>query len=383
LKKRKILAVTGIRSEYFFCRSIFQAIDASEELELGLVVTGAHLTPIHNYSVKDIEKDGLNIIAKLDTLLQTDHLSSRLKSSITQMQLLTHVIEQYEPDLLFAIADREEPIITAFCGAYLNIPVVHYCAGDRSTGNIDSTIRQSVSDIAQILLTTCDDSSQRLIKRGEEPWRIHNVGFSGLDRIRATKDLEMSELEQRLGIPSGELQKPYIVVVQHPISSQVEQAHEQMEKTMRSIAKFIDINFVVSNPNTDAGSSEIRQVIQEYSKLDNIFTFSNIEDELFVNLLRNAKGLIGNSSMGVYEAPFYNLPVLNIGRRQIGRHHGDNITYIDNIEADIVKGIEDIINLQERKFINPFGDGTTAQKVVEILSSVEINETLLNKKLTY
>ncbi len=380
---KKVLAVTGIRSEYFFCKSIFKAIEQSNDLELGLVVGGAHLTSIHNYSIKDIEADGLNIIAKIDTLLHTDELSSRLKSSANQLQILIHVIESYKPDILFAIADREEPMITALCGAYLNIPVVHYCAGDRSMGNIDSTIRHSVSDIAQVLLTTCDDSSNRLIKRGEEPWRIHNVGFSGLDRIRETKKISIEELENRLNIVSGKLKKDYIVVVQHPISSQVEQAHEQMEKTMRSISKFKDITFVVSNPNTDAGSSEIRAVITKYAKEENIFTFDNIEDELFVNLLRNAKGLIGNSSMGVYEAPFYNLPVLNIGRRQIGRHHGDNITYIDNNDDEIIRGIENILKVDNKTFFNPFGDGNSADKIVDILVNLTIDDKLLSKKLMY
>lgn len=380
---KKILAVTGIRSEYFFSRPIFKAIDESEDLELGLVVGGAHLTSIHNYSVNDIEVDGLNIIAKIDSLLHTDNLSSRLKSSANQLQILIQVIEMYKPDILFAIADREEPMVTALCGAYLNIPVVHYCAGDRSSGNIDSTIRQSVSDIAQVLLTTCEDSSNRLIKRGEEPWRIHNVGFSGLDRIKITDNISIKELENRLNIPNGNLGKKYIVVVQHPISSQVDAAHDQMEKTMRSISKFEDIIFVVSNPNTDAGSKEIRKVIEQYSKKDNIFTFNNIEDKLFVNLLRNAKGLIGNSSMGVYEAPFYNLPVLNIGRRQIGRYHGDNITYIDNIEEDIEMGIENILNLEKREFSNPFGDGETSQKIVDILINLTLDDKLLSKKLMY
>ncbi|MBE0470914.1 MAG: UDP-N-acetylglucosamine 2-epimerase (hydrolyzing) [Methyloprofundus sp.] len=382
---KKVLAVTGIRSDYFFSKPIYSAIEKSSKLELGLVVSGAHLTHFHGYSINDVTQDGLNVIAKIDNLLASNSLSSRLKSASIQMQGLIQVIEQYKPDLLFAVADREEPMVTAMCGAYLNIPVVHYCAGDRSMGNIDSTVRQAVSDLSHILLTTCDDSKQRLLKRGEEAWRIHNVGFAGIDRIKETQALSKEVVESMLGLPRGHLEeKPYFVVIQHPISSQVEQSFDQMLKTMRVLSQFKDVTFVVSHPNTDAGSEEIRTVISDYVKShDHIHSFSNIDDAVFINLLRGSQGLIGNSSMGVYEAPYYGLPVLNIGRRQIGRYHSNNMNYVDNDEAEIYSGIKEMLSKTKPEYFNPFGDGHTASKIVNILENLEINESLLNKKLVY
>ena len=215
--KRRVLGITAIRSEYFLQKSILSAIMDHPQLELGLIVTGAHLSPLHEHTVRDVEADGFPIVAKIESLLYSNHDAARLKGAATQLQVLAHVVDQYRPDWLLVPADREESITLALCGTYMRIATAHYGAGDRVVGNADDMMRHAVSRLSQLLLTTSEDARQRLIKAGEQEWRVHNVGHAGLDRIRTTPEMSAPDLAASLGV--SKLEERYAVVVQHPLSS--------------------------------------------------------------------------------------------------------------------------------------------------------------------
>src|SRR2546422_4987084 len=226
---RRVLGITAIRSEYFLQRSILYAISKHPDLELELVVAGAHLSPLHGEMARTIEEDGLRVVERIDSLLYSDRDAARLKGAALQLQVLSHVIDRRRPDWLLAVGDREEPLALSLCGAYMNIPIAHYGAGDRVVGNADDTIRHAISRVAHLLLTTNEDARQRLIRSGEQDWRVHNVGHAGLDRIRLTPALTPSTVAELLGVP--EIRVPYAVVIQHPLSSEKEHAEEHMEET--------------------------------------------------------------------------------------------------------------------------------------------------------
>src|ERR1044071_2915427 len=198
--KRRVLGITVIRSEYFLQRPIFQAIADHPELELSLVVAGAHLSKIHGYTIKDVERDGFTIIEHIENLKLSDHDADRLDGAAVQLRALTQIVDRIRPDWLLAPADREEAMTMALCGAYLRIPTAHYAAGDRVVGNVDDMVRHAVSRLSDLLLTTHEDARQRLIRAGEEEWRVHNVGHAGIDRLRSTKELNSSELAAALGV---------------------------------------------------------------------------------------------------------------------------------------------------------------------------------------
>src|SRR5262245_57480219 len=200
MSKRQVLAITAIRSEYYLQRSIFAAIRDHPQLELGLVVTGAHLSPLHNYTVKEIEADGFPIVERIESLIFSDHDAARLKGAAGQLQVLSHVVDTRRPAWLLTPADREESMTLALCGAYLGIPTAHYGAGDRVVGNVDDMVRHAVSRLSHLLMTTHEEARQRLIRSGEEEWRVHNVGDGGLDRIRTTKQIWPADLAREVGI---------------------------------------------------------------------------------------------------------------------------------------------------------------------------------------
>ena len=176
--KRRVLGITAIRSEYFLQRPIFEAIRNHPGLELTLVVAGAHLSEIHGHTVKDVENDGFTITRRIDNLIHADHDAARLTGAAVQLQSLAELVDDLRPDWLLTPADREEAMTMALCGAYLGIATAHYAAGDRVVGNVDDMVRHAVSRLSHLLLTTHEDARQRLIRAGEEEWRVHNVGHS-------------------------------------------------------------------------------------------------------------------------------------------------------------------------------------------------------------
>lgn len=382
---RRVLAITAIRSEYYFQRSIFHAIMAHADLELTLIVTGAHLSPLHDYTVKEIEADGFPIAERIESLIYSDHDAARLKGAASQLQVLAHIVDARRPDWLLVPADREESMTLALCGAYMGMPIAHYGAGDRVVGNVDDMIRHAVSRLANLLLTTHEDARQRLIRAGEEEWRVHNVGHSGLDRIRTVPQLSDDQLARQLGLPA--IQKPYLVVIQHPLSSEMSQAGAQMRETLSAAAE-LGLQTFISYPNSDPGANQIIDAIEEFRPNPRFQTFKNIPDVPFINLLRGAAVLLGNSSLGLLEAPFLRLPVVNVGARQKMRHHVENVFFVACNKEQIVDKVRSILGSEElRKRIancsNPYGDGHTGERVANLLATTPVDARLLTKDLSY
>jgi GDP/UDP-N,N'-diacetylbacillosamine 2-epimerase (hydrolysing) len=299
--------------------------------------------------------------------------------------VLAHVVDTRRPDWLLVPADREEAATLALCGAYLGIPTAHYGGGDRVVGNVDDMVRHAVSRLAHLLLTTHEDARARLIRAGEQEWRVHNVGHSGLDRMYAAPSMSDEELAGALKIKA--LKKPYVLVVQHPLSSEMEAAGAQMRETMEA-ALDLGMQTFVSYPNSDPGSQQIANVIDGYRNHPGVHVFRNVPDVPFVNLLRGAAMLLGNSSLGLLEAPFLHLPVINVGNRQASRRHSENVFFVPHERKEIARQARTILEdeaTQERvrHCDNPFGDGKTGKRVAELLASIPLDDRLLNKDLNY
>jgi GDP/UDP-N,N'-diacetylbacillosamine 2-epimerase (hydrolysing) len=301
------------------------------------------------------------------------------------LQVLAHIVDTRRPNWLLAPADREESITLALCGAYMGLAIAHYGAGDRVVGNVDDMIRHAVSRLSHLLLTTHEDARKRLIDAGEQEWRVHNVGHAGLDRIAGTAAMTDDELADALGV--AQIKKPYLVVIQHPLSSEFEAAGRQMRETLAA-AKELEMQTFVSYPNSDAGGRLIIDVIEQYRSQPKFHVFQNIPDAPFINLLRGAAVLLGNSSLGLLEAPSLRLPVVNIGARQKERHHVENVVFVAGDKEQIVDKVRSIVSSEEIRAgiancSNPYGDGHTGERVANLLATIPIDAKLLNKDLSY
>lgn len=382
--KRKILALTGIRSEYDILSTVFKEIRNNENLELLLVVSGAHLSESHGYTKKEILADGFEIHDEIQNLLSGDSASFRVKGLAIQLQGLIQSIDRLKPDLLLVLGDREEAMTIALAGAYMNIPIAHLCGGDKVVGNVDDQVRHAVTKLAHLHLVTNNESEQRVLKLGEEKFRVFNVGNPALDRLKDVPHVNIVEL---FNVLNFKIRSPYLVVIQHPLSTEIEDSYSQMKITLEALVESGN-PAVIIYPNSDAGSQQIIKAIEEYKNNENIFLAKNLPRLEFVNLLRNASCLLGNSSAGILEAPFLKLPVINVGNRQKGRLHAKNVEFVAHKKEQIKIAIERaLFDKEYRKkvenCVNPYGDGHSAKKIVTILEKIELGKNLLIKEITY
>ncbi len=383
---KKILAVTGIRSEYFILQPIFDEIIKRNDLQLKIVVTGTHLSPTFGNTYKIIENDSYDII-KLETLLATDSLSGRSKSIGIQVMGLTDIVLREKPDWLLVLGDREESISTATVGTYMNIPVAHVCGGDRVVGNIDDSVRHAVTKLAHLHFPTTKENGDRILKMGEEPWRVLVTGNPALDSIRKQPDLTYEYINKQLDTELS-IDKPFILLIKHPLSSEIEEAGEQMKVTLEAVAE-LGLNTIITYPNSDAGSFDMIKVIDEFTvKYKFIKAYKTLPRDIFVNLQRKAALLLGNSSSGLLETPFLKLPVVNVGNRQKQRQHAENIIFVPHNKEQIKDAINKAIYDENFKNIckncsNPYGDGYSGERIAKTIAETVINTKLLNKQIVY
>jgi GDP/UDP-N,N'-diacetylbacillosamine 2-epimerase (hydrolysing) len=382
---KKIAVVTGIRSEYNLLYPIMKAIEGHPNLELSLVVTGAHLSDTYGYTINEIKKDGFEIAEQIESLLDASSTSSRIKSAAIQLMGLVQTFTRLKPDIVVAPFDREEAINVALVGTYMNIPIAHVGAGDRVVGNVDDYIRHAVSKLAHIHFTTTKKNAERLIKMGEEPWRVHCVGNPGLNNYLLTEYISPQELSKKLNFDVT--QKPLILLIQHPASTEIEESKIQMEITMEAIEDS-GYKTVVIYPNSDGGGRDMIKVInRSSSELDFIKAFKSLPRDIFVNLMKTCDVLVGNSSCGIVEAPFIKLPVINIGLRQQEREHAENVIFVPYDKEAINEAIEKAMSQEFKQELknckNPYGDGKASGRIVKLLSEINIDKKLLQKQITY
>jgi GDP/UDP-N,N'-diacetylbacillosamine 2-epimerase (hydrolysing) len=275
------------------------------------------------------------------------------------------------------VGDREESIATALVGNYMNILVAHLGGGDPVYGNADDPIRMAVSKLCHIHLVTAQQYADNLVGLKEDPFRIFFVGNPAFANIENTEQKTLIELSEYMNfdISNGK----YIVLVKHPLSSEEGEAYFQMKTTLLALEEFCiknDFKVVASYPNSDPGSYDIIQAISEFENKDFIKFNHTLPREYFVNLMRNTKALVGNSSMGILEAPYYKLPVINIGNRQKGRLNAGNVVFVPYEVDVIVKQIEracfdkDYI-LEIQNLICPFGTAEAPQNILNALKCIE------------
>lgn len=380
---RKICVITGTRANYGRLKTVMNEIINHPELELKLIVTGMHLIPEFGYTVTEIENDGYVIDARVDMHLSNDTGAGMCKSLGLGLIGMTQAIESIQPDIILILGDRDEDLAGAIIGSHMNIPVAHIHGGE-VTGTIDESIRHATTKFSHVHFSATEGSKERLLKLGEIKDYVFNVGSPGLDAILNREYSTRRDLFNKFNLDDT---KKLIIVAQHPVTTQKEQAEHQMKETMEAI-KDLEEQTILIYPNADAGGREMIAIIQQYESLDFITTYKNINFEDYLNLLNHADVMVGNSSSGIMEAPSYNLPVINLGTRQDGREQSTNILNVEHDRQLIREAIEKC--LYDEKFIqqvdeciNPYGDGKTGKRIANILAEIEINDKLIQKKISY
>ena len=378
--------MTGSRSEYDILYAVMRAVDRHPDTAVRLVVTGAHLADLYGRTADQIALDEFPVIARIESLLNSDTAAGRAKSAGLQLLGLVDALAQHPPDVVVAMGDREEALTVAVSGAYLGIPIAHIGGGDHAEdANVDNSIRHAVTKLAHLHFVTTPRSAERVMRMGEESWRVHIVGAPGLDRLRSTESLSRESISRHLGFDAAA--RPLAVVIQHSISTEIAQAGAQMRATLEGLAD-LDVHAVVLYPNSDPGSHQIIAVVEEFvARYPHIRAYKHLPRPVFVNVLRHAAVLVGNSSCGIIEAPSFQLPAVNVGSRQVGREHAGNVLFVAPHPEQIQEAVRTALHDKEflaqvRACQNPYGDGRAGERIAEILATVPLDDRLRCKRST-
>ena len=377
MNKRKICVVVTARPSYSRIKSALIAIKNHPKLELQLVIAGSALLGRYGNAIDFIEKDGFNVNEKVFMALEGENPTSMAKTTGLGVMELANVFFKLQPDAVITIADRFETIATSIAASYQNIPLVHVQGGE-VTGNIDEKVRHANTKLADIHLVASEEAKDRVIKLGEDPKTVFNTGCPSIDianEIIKSPNLNFDPIEKYGGVGENiNWKNGYLVVMQHPVTTEYESARKDIEKTLLAIHE-LDIPTFWFWPNVDAGadgtSNGIRS-FRENKKPKNIHFFKNMEPNDFLRLLINSKCLIGNSSVGIRECSYLGVPVVNIGSRQSRRQRGKNVIDVaynkDSIKEAIIKNCN-----TNFKGENIYGNGNSGEVIADILATTALS----------
>lgn len=385
MSKRKICIVITARPSYSRVKTVLSAIQNHHNLELQLVIAGSALLDRYGNAVDFIEKDGFEIAAKVFMVLEGENPTTMAKTTGLGLMELTNVFYNLKPDAVVTIADRFETIATSIAAAYQNIPLVHIQGGE-VTGNIDEKVRHCNTKLADLHLVSSEEARDRVIKLGEEPTKVINTGCPSIDLAREVSenpDLKFDPVIKYGGVGAIKNWKEgYIVVMQHPVTTEYEHSKRNVTETLHAI-KSLNYPTFWFWPNVDAGSdgtSNAIRTFRELEKPENILFFKNMDPMDFLRLLKNSRGLIGNSSSGIRECSYLGIPVVNIGNRQHRRNRARNVIDVDYSREEIAKATTKIYSMNHFPTSTLYGDGTSGKKIAQILATTEFS---YSKTITY
>ena len=382
---RKICVVITARPSYARIKTVLEAINKHPELKLQLVVGASALLERYGPAIKIIRQDGFEPDAVVHMVVEGENLVTTAKSTGLGVVELATILDNLKPDAVISVADRYETIATAIAASYLNIPVAHVQGGE-ITGSIDEKVRHAVTKLANLHFAANQPAADRVIRMGEDPKTVFATGCPSVDlaaRVMAEGQNGYNPFESYGGVGHQfDPQKGYVVVMQHPVTTEYEDALYQVNQTLSAVEELGYPTFWFW-PNVDAGSDRISKGIRHFREtheIPYIYFFKNLAPEDFLRLLIGAKCIVGNSSVSIREASFLGIPAVNIGNRQNGRDRGPNVIDTGYSTSEILAAIQNHLNNGRYPASNLYGDGKAGERIADILATVPLE---VDKRLIY
>lgn len=382
---KKICVFIGSRANYSSIKSVMSAVKKHSKLELQ-VVLGASAILDRFGKVEDLMKeDGFEPDFTFCNLIEGGGPATMAKSTGLGLMDASAVFYKLNPDMLVVVGDRFEMMSVTLAAAYMNIRIVHTMGGE-VTGTIDESIRHAITKFSHIHFPANEDSRQRIIKMGEDSEFVHNVGCPRIDLVASElKNDSHKVLKDLFTIYKGvggvfDLNKPYLLVSQHPVTTEYEDNKKHMEETLKALEK-AQLPVIMLWPNSDAGESDISTSIRVYRERNNpqwLHLFKNLPTHIYIHLMNTTSCLVGNSSSGIREGAFIGTPVVNIGTRQNKRLRGNNVKQVGYKSEEILMGIKSQLAHGKYESNDMYGDGNAGVKIAEILlnSNPKIQKTI-------
>jgi UDP-hydrolysing UDP-N-acetyl-D-glucosamine 2-epimerase len=377
---RCIDIVTVGRSDYGIYLPILKLLQQDPDLDFRLLVSGMHLSPDFGSTVKVIEADGFRIEERIETLLSSDSAEGVAKAIALGLIGFSQVFSRRRPEILMVLGDRFEMYAAALAALPFGIPVAHLHGGEITRGAIDDALRHSLTKLSHLHFVATEEYAQRVIQLGEEPWRVYVTGAPSLDNLRELTLWTKQELEQRLQLT---IHSSTLLVTFHPVTLELSQTGYFIQELLAALDT-ITAPVIFTLPNADPGHDIIHKAMLDYCKThSNAHLIENFGTQGYFSMMKLAAAMVGNSSSGIIEAASFKLPVVNIGSRQEGRARNQNVIDVGYRRDEIVAGIQRALSAEFHASLetlrNLYGDGHAAERIVERLHSVALDEKLIQK----
>lgn len=376
-ENKKVAVFTGTRAEYGLLYWLLKDIQNDSNLTLQLIVSGMHLSPDFGYTYKKIEEDGFKIDEKIEILLSSDSSVGIAKSMGLGVLGFADSLSRLKPDVLVILGDRFEALAAAQTAMILRIPIFHLHGGEITEGAYDDAIRHAITKLSYLHGTSTEEYRQRVIQLGESPGRVKNIGAIGLDHLRRSSFMNVSELGESLNF---NIDRPYFLVTYHPVTLGDELPERSFNEILRALDYFPDYQVILTYPNADDGGRRIIPIIEQYAKnnSDRVIAIQSLGQIRYLSAVKHATAVIGNSSSGIIEVPAFDTPTVNIGMRQKGRLSAKSVLHCEPYEESIVDAISNAIRKIYKKdgkpIINPYGQGDSSSQVIEMIKSLQFEQ---------
>ncbi|SBS65272.1 UDP-N-acetylglucosamine 2-epimerase [Vibrio splendidus] len=375
-KIQKVAVFTGTRAEYGLLFWLLKDIQSDPDLTLQLLVSGMHLSPEFGETYQQIEKDGFKIDEKIEILLSSDSAVGTAKSMGLGVLGFSDSLARLQPDVLVILGDRFEALAAAQTAMILRIPIVHLHGGEITEGAYDDAIRHAITKLSYLHGTSTDEYRQRVIQLGEAPERVQNVGAIGLDHLKRADFMSLGELGESLNFS---LTKPFFLVTYHPVTLGNEAPEEAFQALLDALNCFPEHQVILTYPNADDGGRRIIPMLEAYaaSQPDRVLAIPSLGQVRYLSAVKYAAAVIGNSSSGIIEVPAFDVPTVNIGSRQKGRLAAKSVLHCEANRADIERAIRSANEREYKETVeeieNPYGQGNTSEKVIEMIKTLDFN----------
>ena len=386
MSKRKICVVITARPSYSRIKTALEAIQQHPNLELQLVVAASALLDRYGTAINFIENDGFKITTKVFSVLEGENVTVSSKTTGLGILELSTVFDNLQPDIVVTVADRYETMSTAIAASYMNIPLAHVQGGE-VTGNIDEKVRHAITKLSDYHFVSSKGAKERVIKLGEDPEVVFNTGCPSIDlaeQVMKNLNPNFDPIESYGGVGAKRdiFNGDYLVVMQHPVTTEFKKARLHIEQTLEAVKELNTPTFWFW-PNVDAGSGGTStgiRAFREHNAGVPIRFFKNMEPHHFLQLLYDSKCLIGNSSVGIRECSYMGVPVVNIGTRQMRRERGNNVIDVDYNSNEIKDAVRHWLNNGKPEVSKIYGGGDAGKRIADKLSDVELK---YHKTITY
>ncbi|EGK12911.1 UDP-N-acetylglucosamine 2-epimerase [Kroppenstedtia eburnea] len=339
----KLIVISGTRADYGIYRPLLFELHRDPVIHLQLVVTGMHLLKEYGQTIDDVEQDPFEVIAQPSILVKGDSTYAMSQSVGIATLYFSDILHFHQPDAILLLGDRGEMLAAAIAAHYQNIAIVHLHGGEKS-GSADDAVRHAISKLAHLHFVSTFQAKKALQHLGEEEWRIFPVGSlrkHDIEQIKLLDDMKKAQLMKKYRLSS---KQKNVLVMMHPDTKEQKPYSQQIEVVLKALERYSEINLIFIGPNSDAGGDIFREYMQSYCKQSKWCSYhASIPSDEYLFLLSQVDLLIGNSSSGIIEAPFFHLPFINVGNRQQDRTHGDNVYHVPYRANKIKAKIQEVL----------------------------------------